>query len=179
MNKLFLRSVFDIREDCCDFVEIERVMVRVPTVNSHFKSKWKLKSGIWTSIFHRFFIFHRRWKMESGCSYSTFQFSFRLEMRINGRYTDRLLTPVSLFRDYSRFLVRLGVLEWGSFRLGQRRGCAVKQFREYPDTLSNFCRWFCENPMSGWECWTVGGSNPRGFTTFSPPPLVGHFKHCD
>jgi len=39
MNKLFLRSVFDIREDCCDFVEIERVMVRVPTVNSHFKSK--------------------------------------------------------------------------------------------------------------------------------------------
>ena len=47
-------------------------------------TNWKMEY----EIDFRFSSFNEKWKMENGCSYSIFYFSFLLENENNGMYTD-------------------------------------------------------------------------------------------
>ena len=45
----------------------------------------------------RFSSFNEKWKMENGCTYSFFYFSFSLENENNGIYTDQISSPNSFW----------------------------------------------------------------------------------
>jgi hypothetical protein len=54
-----------------------------------------------------FFISNEKWKIENGCSFSIFHFTFAMKNEINGMYTDRegsvvWHTPLMITRCNSR-----------------------------------------------------------------------------